>query len=108
MPFVYKFNQILILPTIKEKENIMKEPLYNVSRQIKDLIDRNGGITLFELEQNLDASYNLIFLAIDSMVTSNEISLKRCGKDYFISNVSTKGKLPVEDAYMNEFLCQDV
>ena len=108
MPFVYKFNQLIILPTIKEKENTMKEPLYNVSRQIKDLIDRNGGITLFELEQNLDASYNLIFLAIDSMVTSNEISLKRCGKDYFISNVSAKGKLPVEDAYRNEFLCQDV
>ncbi len=86
----------------------MKEPLYNVSKQIKDLIDSNGGITLFELEQTLDASYNLIFLAIDRMVTNNEITLKRCGKDYFISNISGDAKLPVADTYVNEFLCQDV
>ncbi|MCC6543353.1 MAG: hypothetical protein IT392_02485 [Nitrospirae bacterium] len=86
----------------------MKEPLSNVSRQIKNLIDKNGSITLFELEQNLDTSYNLIFLAIDYMVSRNEISLRRCGKDYFISNAITEKKLPVVDTYVNEFLCQDV
>ena len=86
----------------------MKEPLSNVSKQIKNLIDKNGSITLFELEQNLNTSYNLIFLAIDSMVSSNEIILRRCGKDYFISNASTEKKLPVADTYVNEFLCQDV
>ena len=86
----------------------MKEPLSNVSKQIKNLIDKNGSITLFELEQNLNTSYNLIFLAIDRMVSSNEIILRRCGKDYFISNASTEKKLPVADTYVNEFLCQDV
>ncbi|MCC7201870.1 MAG: hypothetical protein IT393_04290 [Nitrospirae bacterium] len=86
----------------------MKEPLSNVSKQIKNLVDKNGSITLFELEQTLDTSYNLIFLAIDSMVTKNEIILKRCGKDYFISNVATDDKLPAVDTYVNEFLCQDV
>lgn len=86
----------------------MKEPLSNVSRQIKNLIDKNGGITLFELEQTLDTSYNLIFLAIDNMVTNNEIILRRCGKDYFISNINEEGKVSVVDTYVNEFLCQDV
>ncbi len=86
----------------------MKESLSNVSKQIKNLIDKNGSITLFELEQSLDTSYNLIFLAIDSMVSDNEIILRRCGKDYLISNVNTDGKVPVVDAYINEFLCQDV
>lgn len=86
----------------------MKEPLLNVSKQIKNLIEKNGSITLFELEQNLDTSYNLIFLAIDNMVSRNEVILRRCGKDYFISNVNTENKLPVADTYVNEFLCQDV
>ncbi len=86
----------------------MKEPLSNVSKQIKNLIDKNGSITLFELEQTLDTSYNLIFLAIDNMVTNNEIILRRCGRDYFITNGNTEGKLPVADTYVNEFLCQDV
>jgi len=86
----------------------MKEPLSNVSKQIKNLIDKKGSMTLFELEQNLDTSYNLIFLAIDSMVSSNEIILRRCGKDYYISNAGTEKKLPLVDTYVNEFLCQDV
>ena len=86
----------------------MKEPLSNVSKEIKNLIDKKGSMTLFELEQNLDTSYNLIFLAIDSMVSSNEIILRRCGNDYFISNASTEKKLPVADTYVNEFLCHDV
>jgi hypothetical protein len=76
----------------------MKEPLSNVSKQIKNLIEKNGSITLFELEQTLDTSYNLIFLAIDNMVTNNEIILRRCGKDYFISN-STEEELPIVDTY---------
>ena len=86
----------------------MKEPLSNVSKQIKNLVNKNGSITLFELEQTLDTSYNLIFLAIDNMVSNNEILLKRSGKDYFISNINTEVKLPVVDAYVNEFLYQDV
>ena len=86
----------------------MKEPLSNVSKQIKNLIEKNGSITLFELEQNLDTSYNLIFLAIDNMVSSNEVILRRCGKDYYISNANTEKKLPIADTYVNEFLCQDV
>ncbi len=86
----------------------MKEPLMNVSKQIKNLIDKKGSITLFELERTLDTSYNMIFLAIDNMVSNNEIILRRCGTDYFISNLRTEDKLPLADSYVNEFLCQDV
>ena len=87
---------------------MMKEPLSLVSSQIKVLVEKNGSLTLFELEQALDASYNLIFLAIDHMVTSNQISLRRCGKDYLISAVNAGGKFPKDDSCVNEYLCQDV
>ena len=87
---------------------MMKEPLSLVSSQIKVLVEKNGSLTLFELEQALDASYNLVFLAIDNMVTSKQISLRRCGKDYLISAVNVGGKFPKDDSCVNEYLCQDV
>lgn len=86
----------------------MKEPIYDVSKQILDLVEKNGGITLFELEQNLDVSYNLIFLAIDNMVASNQLNMKKCGRDYFLTGNNVLTKVPVTDACMNEYLWQDV
>lgn len=87
---------------------MMKEPINEVSKQIQKLVEKKGGITLFELEQALDVSYNLIFLAIDSMVTNNQISLKKYGGDYLLSGIDSKGNLPVNDTCINEYLCQDV
>lgn len=86
----------------------MKEPIYQVSEQILELVEKNGSITLFELEQTLDVSYNLIFLAIDNMVTANRINMKRCGKDYVLSGIHRGNKVPINDACVNEYLCQDV
>ena len=86
----------------------MKEPVNEVSKQILDLVTKKGGITLFELEQTLDASYNLIFLAIDRMVTNNTLNLKRCGRDYLLSGVEVSNNILVKDACINEYLCQDV
>ena len=86
----------------------MKEPISDVSKQILELVERTGGMTLFELEQNLDVSYNLIFLAIDNMVTSNQLSLKKFGKDYFLTGNNASSKIPVNDNYLNEYLWQDV
>lgn len=86
----------------------MKEPIYQVSEQILELVEKNGSITLFELEQTLDVSYNLIFLAIDNMVTTNRINMKRCGKDYVLSGIYRGNKVPITDACVNEYLCQDV
>ena len=86
----------------------MKEPIYEVSRQILNLVEKNGDITLLELEQTLDISYNLIFLAIDNMVTNNQINLRRSGRDYLLSGVSDGKKGPLNDTCVNEYLCQDV
>jgi len=86
----------------------MKEPINEVSKKILDLVAKKGDVTLFELEQSLDVSYNLIFLAIDSMVTNNQIHLQRCGRDYFLSGVENRNKLRMNDTCINEYLCQDV
>lgn len=86
----------------------MKEPMYDVSRQILELVEKNGGMTLFELEQNLDVSYNLIFLAIDNMVASNQLNMKKCGRDYFLTGNNVLAKISVTDSCMNEYLWQDV
>lgn len=86
----------------------MKEPIYDVSKQILELVEKTGGMTLFELEQNLDVSYNLIFLAIDNMVTSNQILLKKIGTDYFLTGNNTCSNIPITDNYLNEYLWQDV
>ena len=86
----------------------MKEPVNEISKQILDIVTKKGGITLFELEQTLDASYNLIFLAIDRMVTNNTLNLKKCGRDYLLSGVEVNNNILVKDACINEYLCQDV
>lgn len=86
----------------------MKEPINEVSKKILDLVAKKGDVTLLELEQSLDVSYNLIFLAIDSMVTNNQIHLQRCGRDYFLSGVENRNKLLMNDTCINEYLCQDV
>jgi len=86
----------------------MKEPISRVSEQILELIEKRGSITLFELEQTLDVSYNLIFLAIDNMVTSRMIDMKRCGGDYMLSGLQGKSKVPLNDTCIKEYLCQDV
>lgn len=86
----------------------MQEPIYEVSEQILQLIERNGGITLFELEQSLDVSYNLLFLAIDKMVSNNQLIMRKCGTDYFITGNNTSSKLPLTDSCSNEYLWQDV
>lgn len=86
----------------------MKETLNEVSKQILDIVAKKGGVTLFELEQSMNVSYNLIFLAIDRMVTSNTLNLKKCGRDYLLSGVDGGNNLLVKDTCINEFLCQDV
>ncbi|HKZ57607.1 MAG TPA: hypothetical protein VJ024_07880 [Thermodesulfovibrionales bacterium] len=86
----------------------MKKPINEVSRQILDIVEKSGGISLYDLEQTLDVSYNLIFLAIDNMVANKQVNLKRHGREYFLSGVTMVEKLPVNDNCINEYLCQDM
>ena len=51
----------------------------SVSDAIINMIEREGCMTLSELEKHLGVSYNLIFLAIDKMVVRHLLILQRQG-----------------------------
>ena len=59
-----------------------------VSNDIIDLIKEHGSLTLAQIEEQLDTSFNLIFMAIDSLVSKRLIALKRQGTDYTLYLVS--------------------
>ncbi len=60
----------------------------SVSDAIINVIDREGSLTLTELEKNMEISYNLIILAIDKMVVNHIIILRRHGVDYILSRAA--------------------
>lgn len=60
----------------------------SVSDVIINMIDREGSLTLSELEKQLGVSYNLIFLAIDKMVVRHLLILQRQGVDYILSRAA--------------------
>ncbi len=70
----------------------MKEALQSVSEQIIDILEKRGSISLIELEQTLGTSYNLLFLAIDSMASKHQIDLKKSGRDYLLSGVNAESR----------------
>lgn len=67
----------------------MRDPLTLTAEKVGNIVQQRGSITLSDLESEIDTSYNLIFLAIDRMVSERSIQIKRCGRDYILSeNVS--------------------
>lgn len=60
----------------------------SVSDAIINMIERDGSLTLSELEKHLGVSYNLIFLAIDKMVVRHLLILQRQGVDYILSRAA--------------------
>ena len=60
----------------------------SVSDAIINMIEREGNLTLSELEKHLGVSYNLIFLAIDKMVVQHLLILQRQGVDYILSRAA--------------------
>jgi len=71
--------------------------LYNsvsiTSDKILTLIKEKGCISFSELENSLDDSYNLIFLAIDKLARENKIVLQRNRFDYLISTVNRENHM---------------
>jgi hypothetical protein len=63
----------------------MRDPLTLTAEKVGNIVQQRGSITLSELESEIDTSYNLIFLAIDRMVSERSIQIKRCGRDYILS-----------------------
>ena len=59
-----------------------------VSNDIIDLIKEHGSLTLAQIEEQLDASFNLIFMSIDSLVSKRLIAMKRQGMVYTLYLVS--------------------
>lgn len=56
-----------------------------VSEKILEFVEQKGPISFVELENSLNISYNLVFLALDQMVRDNKVTLHRKGNDYQIS-----------------------
>lgn len=79
----------------------MNASLKSVSQKIQEIIEEKGTITLTELEHSVNASFNLLFLAIECMVNNNKVSLKRSRRDYLISWVNPKNKLVLNEHCMD-------
>lgn len=62
----------------------MSPTLNLVSQEIQKIVEKKREITFTELEDSVNASFNLIFLAIDSMVADHKIQLRRTERDYVI------------------------
>ena len=63
----------------------LNQPMLITTNRIQTIIQSRGSITLSELEGILDASYNLIFLAIDYLSTENIIKVRKSEWDYIIT-----------------------
>lgn len=87
---------------------MINKPVHEVSERILEIVRKNGFITLNDLEKELNVSYNLLFLAIDRMVSHDKISLKRCGKEYIIFFNNFKSDTLPYEKYIDEYLWQDM
>ena len=58
-----------------------------ISYEIIELARKHGSLTLSQVEEHLDASFNLVFMAIDSLVSKGLLTLKRQGMEYILSTV---------------------
>lgn len=63
----------------------LNQPMLITTNRIQTIIQSRGSITLSELEGILDASYNLIFLAIYHLSLENMIKVRKGEWDFIIS-----------------------
>ena len=68
-----------------EMNSTLNQPMLITTNRIQTIIQSRGSIKLSELESILDASYNLIFLAIDYLSTENIIKVRKSEWDYIIT-----------------------
>ena len=55
------------------------------ARKVQEIVEEKGSVSLFHLEAMVDASYNLIFLAIDKLVADKKIRLIKGDLGYTLS-----------------------
>ncbi len=56
--------------------------------RIDNVVKQQGSISLSSLEYSIDASYNLIFLAVERLVATGKLRLKKGEGDYIISLIN--------------------
>ena len=79
----------------------MSSTLSLVTQKIQEVVEKKHDVTFADLEQSVNASFNLIFLAIDEMVANHMISLRRVHRDYIISWVNPQTTPVLKDSCMN-------
>ena len=66
------------------------------AEKVQNVLQENGCVALNSLESQVDASFNLFFLAIDHLALTRKIILKKGEKDYFVYvNGSQEKKSPI-------------
>ncbi|OGW58830.1 MAG: hypothetical protein A2Y48_02690 [Nitrospirae bacterium RIFCSPLOW2_12_42_9] len=68
-----------------EMNSTLNQPMLITTNRIQTIIQSRGSIKLSELESILDASYNLIFLAIYHLSLENMIKVRKGEWDFIIS-----------------------
>ncbi|OGP12503.1 MAG: hypothetical protein A2052_00905 [Deltaproteobacteria bacterium GWA2_54_12] len=63
------------------------------ARKVQDIVEDKGSVSLSHLETMVDASYNLIFLAIDHLVADKKIRLIKKESDYILSGFENFAKV---------------
>ncbi|MBI5197032.1 MAG: hypothetical protein HZA19_00305 [Nitrospirae bacterium] len=97
----------------------MQDSLSITQEKVQRVVQQKGNITLSELEAEVDASYNLIFLALDRMVAESKLRIERWGRDYMISGKAEhlssmellrNGELPGEMSLRceSQYIAQDM
>lgn len=71
----------------------MESKVINTSDKILTIVKQKGIISFSELEDSLDDSYNLIFLAIDKLVREDKITLERNRTEYLLTSRNRTNRL---------------
>lgn len=62
----------------------MQNMVLLTAERVRDIVQKNGSVSLNSLEVILGTSFNLIFLAIDNLVEKQKIILRKGKLDYLI------------------------
>ena len=60
----------------------MTDLVSQTARKVQDIVEEKGSVSLFHIETMVDASYNLIFFAIEQLVADKKIRLIKGELDY--------------------------
>ena len=63
----------------------MEAKVISTSEKILTLVKQKGSVSFSELEDSINDSYNVIFLAIDRLVRANKLNLQRKTNDYLLT-----------------------